>query len=171
MLQAFRPLVMFFVVLYASAAFSVVDIHEFDSAEQEARYQQLVHELRCPKCQNQNLNGSDSQIAKDLRREVYRLLKEGKSDSEIKDFMVARYGDFVLYKPRLQSNTYVLWFAPVAILLIGAVVVSLIIFGRRPKPSQPSTSTSPSSESNELSSDEQARLKAMLENPELNGKD
>jgi cytochrome c-type biogenesis protein CcmH len=170
MQRAFR-LLLVTCAFWVSSALAVVDLHEFESAEQEKRYQQLASELRCPKCQNQNLTGSDSQIAKDLRREVYRLVLEGKSNNEIKDFMVARYGDYVLYNPRLQSNTYVLWFAPVALLLIGMIVVAQIVIRRRPKAVVADVSVASESSTEELSSEEQTRLKAMLENPELNGKE
>lgn len=110
--------------LTASAA---VDIYEFDTESQRERYHQLSEELRCPKCQNQNLAGSNSQISEDLRRELHRLLIEGKSDKEIKAFMVARYGDFVLYKPPLKSSTIALWLFPVVLLLVGAIALILII--------------------------------------------
>ena len=102
----------------------------FVTAIQLQRYQALVFELRCPHCQNQNLADSDSQIAKDLRAEVVRLIKEGEKDDEIKDFMVARYGDFVLYRPPMQRNTLILWWAPFILLLIGALVFILIVYRR-----------------------------------------
>ena len=110
----------------ASGALAVVDIYEFDTESQRERYFQLSEELRCPKCQNQNLAGSDSQIAGDLRRELRRLLEEGKTDKEIKGFMVDRYGEFVLYKPRLQKSTLVLWGLPILLLFLGAGAVWLI---------------------------------------------
>lgn len=107
-----------------------LDVHEFDSPSQRERYQQLTYELRCPKCQNQNLADSNSQISIDLRAEVVRLLKEGKTDTEIKQFMVERYGDFVLYKPPVQGNTFLLWWGPVVILGI-ALVAFVVILVRR----------------------------------------
>ncbi len=95
----------------------------FDTPEQEARFKQLTLELRCTVCQNQNLADSDAQLAHDLRAEVHKMLMAGKSDDEIKQFMVQRYGDFVLYKPPVQTNTYLLWVAPALLLLIGALVL------------------------------------------------
>ncbi len=95
----------------------------FDTAEQESRFKQLTLELRCTVCQNQNLADSDAQLAHDLRAEVHKMLMAGKSDDEIKQFMVQRYGDFVLYKPPVQTNTYLLWVAPALLLLIGALVL------------------------------------------------
>ena len=95
----------------------------FDSMLQEDRFNQLTLELRCLVCQNQNLADSDAQLAHDLRAEVHEMLVAGKSDDEIKQFMVERYGDFVLYRPPVQKNTYLLWLAPLALLLIGGVVL------------------------------------------------
>ena len=92
----------------------------------------LIDELRCPKCQNQNLSGSDADIAADLRRELHRLLLAGKTDREIITFMVDRYGDFILYRPRLQMNTSLLWFAPVILLLSGGIILWRMTY--RPKP-------------------------------------
>jgi len=107
-----------------------VDVVEFANERDRQRYQQLTYELRCPKCQNQNLIDSDSQISVDLRREVARLVKEGKTDSDIKNHMVARYGDFILYRPPLQRNTLVLWIAPVLMLGVGALIFCLVVVRR-----------------------------------------
>lgn len=99
----------------------------FDSPEQEARFKQLTMELRCTVCQNQNLADSDAQLAHDLRAEVHEMLMAGESNDEIKDFMVQRYGDFVLYRPPVQKNTYLLWVAPLLMLLVGALVLRVNI--------------------------------------------
>ena len=107
------------------------DVYKFDTESQRQRYHVLIEELRCPKCQNQNLAGSDSEIASDLRRELYRLLLEGKTDREIKTFMVERYGDFVLYKPRFQASTALLWLLPVGLFVIGALALVVIVRSRR----------------------------------------
>jgi len=112
---------------------AVVEVHQFDNDVQRERYHSFVDELRCPKCQNQNLAGSDSPIASDLRRELIRLLEDGRSDKEIIDFMVNRYGDYVLYKPRLQRNTWGLWFGPLVLLGLGGMVLVLILLRRRGK--------------------------------------
>ena len=95
----------------------------FESMLQEDRFNQLTLELRCLVCQNQNLADSDAQLAHDLRAEVHEMLVAGNSDDEIKQFMVERYGDFVLYRPPVQKNTYLLWLAPIVLLLIGGVVL------------------------------------------------
>jgi len=88
----------------------------------ESRLKQLSLELRCLVCQNQTIADSNADLAVDLRREVRSQILAGKTDKEIKDYLVARYGDFVLYKPPVQSNTSLLWFGPFGLLLIGAVV-------------------------------------------------
>lgn len=93
-----------------------------DPAE-EQRFHALVAELRCVMCQNQSLADSNAQIAHDLRREVLELMRQGKSDAQIKDFLVERYGEFVLYRPRVESKTWLLWFGPALVLLAGGFVV------------------------------------------------
>lgn len=118
-------------VLLAPSAWAVIDGYEFESEVQRQRYLSFIEEMRCPKCQNQNLAGSDSPIAQDLRRELHRMLLDGRSDKEITDFMVARYGDYVLYKPQFKSNTYLLWGLPVALFLVAWLVVGLIVRKRR----------------------------------------
>ncbi len=118
-------LVVFSTAFIAQAAPS--DTYSFSDPVTEKRYRELVKELRCPKCQNQNLADSNSQIAIDLRNEVYRMLKEGKSDGEITNYMVDRYGEFVLYRPRVGSLTYILWFGPVLLILVGITVVILMV--------------------------------------------
>jgi cytochrome c-type biogenesis protein CcmH len=106
---------------------SPVETFEFKDEVTKVRFQALTKELRCPKCQNQNLADSNSPIAADLRKQVYQQLQQGKADSEIVDYMVARYGEFVLYRPRVSTLTYVLWFGPALILLLGAMVVVFIL--------------------------------------------
>ena len=102
----------------------------FESQQQQDRFDQLTKELRCLVCQNQNLADSDAVLAHDLRREVHELLQTGRSDEEIKQFLVDRYGDFVLYRPPVQKNTYLLWMAPLALLLIGAWILRASISKR-----------------------------------------
>ncbi len=94
----------------------------FVSSAEEQRFHTLVAELRCVMCQNQSLADSDAQIAKDLRREVLKLMREGRSDDDIRDFLVARYGEFVLYRPRISGSTWLLWFGPLAFVLAGGIV-------------------------------------------------
>ncbi|TQV78288.1 cytochrome c-type biogenesis protein CcmH [Exilibacterium tricleocarpae] len=118
-------------MLVSLPALAAVDVYDFSSETERQRYRYFVEELRCPKCQNQNLAGSDAPIAKDLRRELYRLLQEGKSDPQIVDFMVSRYGDYVLYRPPLQRNTAVLWGLPLVLVGLGMLVFALILRRRR----------------------------------------
>ena len=99
----------------------------FESGTEEARFRMLVTELRCVMCQNQSLADSNAQIAVDLRREVLALMREGRSDAEIRDHLVARYGEFVLYRPRLEGANWLLWLGPLVFLLAGAVAVGLIL--------------------------------------------
>ena len=111
----------------AMAAHGAIETYQFDSPEQEERFRQLGFELRCPKCQNQAIGDSDAEISGDLRAEVYRLIKEGATDEEVKEFMVARYGRYVLYSPPLDQQTLILWFGPAGLLVIGGIVVALRI--------------------------------------------
>ncbi|MFQ3267549.1 MAG: cytochrome c-type biogenesis protein CcmH [Colwellia sp.] len=114
---------------------SPVDTYEFQDEVTKIRFQALSKELRCPKCQNQNLSGSNSPIAADLRRELYELLQQGKADIEIVNFMVDRYGEFVLYRPRVSQLTYVLWFGPAILILFGIIIV-IVIVRRKPVPKE-----------------------------------
>ncbi|WP_028694499.1 cytochrome c-type biogenesis protein [Pseudomonas cremoricolorata] len=117
-------------ITLAGAAHAAIDTYQFrDQAERE-RYQRLTKELRCPKCQNQDIADSNAPIAADLRREIFRMLGEGKDNQQIVDFMVDRYGDFVRYKPALTSRTWLLWFGP-GLLLAGGLVVMAVIVRRR----------------------------------------
>ena len=99
----------------------------FRDTAQETRFHRLTAELRCVMCQNQSLADSNAQIAHDLRREVLDLMNQGKSDEEIKRFLVDRYGEFVLYKPDVAGNTWLLWFGPALLLLAGAAIVFRIV--------------------------------------------
>lgn len=101
---------------------AVIEIYEFEQESQKQRYHHLIEELRCPKCQNQNLAESDAPIAQDLRRELHRLITEGRTDEAIIEYMVMRYGNFVLYRPPLDKNTLILWAAPGLFLLFGLIV-------------------------------------------------
>ena len=103
----------------------------FANAEQQARFNKLTTELRCLVCQNQNLADADAPLAHDLRQELYEMMQSGLSDEQIKQFLVERYGDFVLYLPPVKGNTLLLWAAPALLLLGGAVVVYVNIRQRK----------------------------------------
>jgi len=125
-------LVLLSVLIGALQAASTVDVLAFESAEQQRRYKALIDEFRCPKCLNTNLSGSDAPIAQDLRHSVYRLVRAGQSDQQIRDFLQQRYGDFVLYKPPFSGRTAFIWLIPIGLLLIGAVLLfALQSRGRR----------------------------------------
>ncbi len=137
---------------YALVAVASVEPLTFSSPEAENRYKNLIEELRCLVCQNQNLAASDADLAKDLRRETYNMVEEGKTEAEVVDFMVDRYGDFVLYRPPVKSTTLLLWLAPLLLALVGLTILILQIRKRK------AASTSDEA----LSSEEQARLNSLL---------
>ena len=123
-----RKLVLILVLMSSYAFPAPIDVFEFETEQDRSRYQRLVNELRCPKCQNQNLIDSNSQIAIDLRSEVAHMVMDGKTDAEIINFMVNRYGDFVLYRPSVQNNTYLLWVGPalmfgLALLIFAGIII------------------------------------------------
>lgn len=103
----------------------------FESEEQQKRFEKLTFELRCLVCQNQNLADSDAPLAIDLRNELFGMLQAGQTDEQIKTFMVERYGDFVLYRPPVQSNTYLLWLGPLILLIFGASFIGFQINRRK----------------------------------------
>ena len=115
----------------AGVAHAAIDTYEFAKEGDRERFRELTKELRCPKCQNQDIADSNAPIAADLRKEIYRMLGEGQSNQQIIDFMVNRYGEFVRYKPELNARTWLLWFGPAGLLLVGAVLIGVIVVRRR----------------------------------------
>lgn len=103
--------------LLSITAYAAIEVYDFDSPQQEAQYRGLIEELRCPKCQNQNLAASDAPIAQDLKQKVYDLIKDNRSDAEIRTYMQDRYGDFISYKPPVRPSTWILWFFPPLLLI------------------------------------------------------
>ena len=99
------------------SAWANIDTYQFDNPRQEAQYRALIEEFRCPKCQNQNLAGSDAPIAQDLKQKTYDMVKDGRSDTEIRQYMNERYGDFISYKPPVRPSTWILWFFPPVLLV------------------------------------------------------
>lgn len=117
-------------LMFAGAAFATSGAIEplpFKDHAQEVRFQNLTKQLRCMVCQNENLADSNADLARDLRLEVFQLMQQGKSDDQIKQYLVDRYSDFVLYDPPLKPGTLLLWFGPLAILLAGGAVVAMAI--------------------------------------------
>ena len=117
-------------LLVATPVAAVVDIREFDTPQMESDYNKLIDELRCLVCQNQNLAESDAELAQDLRQQTFELLQQGQSRQQVMDYMVERYGDFVLYRPQIKTSTYLLWFGPFALLVI--VLIALYKYVKRP---------------------------------------
>ena len=114
--------------VYATAlSAQAIEPLPFKDHAQELRFQHLTAELRCPMCQNETLADSNAPIARDLRHQVFALMQQGKSDAEIKQYLVDRYSDYVLYDPPVNAATWLLWFGPLLILLIGTVVVVVTI--------------------------------------------
>lgn len=136
------------------AARAAIDTYQFRDEVERERFRGLTEELRCPKCQNQNIADSNAPIATDLRREIFRMLEEGRSDKEIVDFLVMRYGDFVMYKPPLDSRTWLLWYGPFGLLGLGAIVLCVLVLRRRKVEQAPAQIA--------LSAAERERLDALL---------
>jgi len=109
----------------------VAAVYDFDTREQEVRYQNLIAELRCPKCQNQNIADSNAPISQDMRDEVYEMMQAGASNEEIVDALVARFGEFVRYKPELDSRTFLLWATPAIAVFGGLLVVAGVVIRAR----------------------------------------
>ena len=116
---------------------TVFEPRGFSTPEHEQRYRTLVDELRCLVCQNQTIAESNADLASDLRREVYRMVEDGRSEDEIAGFMVARYGDFVLYRPPLRGDTILLWAGPFLLAAIGLTVLAVHLRRRRRAPAAP----------------------------------
>ncbi|WP_420591409.1 cytochrome c-type biogenesis protein [Bacterioplanoides sp.] len=138
--------------LFLSAlSFAVVEGHKypFDNQQDTERFNQLAEDLRCPKCQNQNLADSNAPVARDMRDKVYELLQQGKSDDEVVGYMVDRYGDFVRYNPPVRANTLLLWYGPAIIFGFGLLIIVLIRRGHKSGGSKP------------LSDEEKARLEKL----------
>lgn len=132
----------FFLVSLATAA---IDPLPFKDHAQELRFQALTKQLRCVVCQNESLSDSGAPLAADLRRDVFQQMQAGKSDAEIKTWLTLRYSDYVLYDPPLRIGTWLLWFGPLLVLLLGGAVVAVIV-RRRAKAANAGTSTRPQSD-------------------------
>ncbi len=115
-------------LLMLTASANAIDVvAPFDDPEMQARYETIISEVRCLKCQNQTIKDSNAFLAADLRREIRHMLEEGKTDDEIYEFLVARYGDFALYRPRASGKTLILWIAPMLFLVFGALALWRVV--------------------------------------------
>lgn len=155
--------IMWFLLAIFTSGITSADVsavYGFDTRSEEQRYQNLIAELRCPKCQNQNIADSNSPISKDMRNAVYQMMQEGASNDEIVESLVGRFGEFVKYKPDLDSRTFVLWATPAIAVLGGLlVVVGVVVRSRRTGTAAPA-----------LSADEKARIEKMLAEKDRSGK-
>lgn len=153
-------IVCFVLAMVASGgAFAEVsDVYDFETRTEERRYQDLISELRCPKCQNQNIADSNSPISKDMRGAVYQMMQDGASNDEIVNSLVNRFGEFVKYKPDLDKRTFILWATPAIAVFGGLIVVAGIVL--RSRRSGNSTAA--------LSAEEQARIDRILAERERN---
>ena len=158
-MRIFRQVLTLALLLVTGSAVAVIETYDFSNPELESRYRQLSAELRCPKCQNQNIADSNAPISQDLRKLLYQQLEQGASDQEILDYMVARYGEFVRYRPRFSGATAILWLAPALLLLAAVVVVFLSLRSRR----DTRTTTTAT-----LSDEDQQQLQALLDKTEKN---
>jgi cytochrome c-type biogenesis protein CcmH len=122
------------VFMLASSAIAIDVGQSFDDPELQARYEKIISEVRCLKCQNRTIKDSNAFLANDLRREIRRLIEEGKTDDEVYDFLVARYGDFALYRPRASGRTLILYIAPLVFLLFGAFALVRVLQRRMALP-------------------------------------
>ena len=139
-------------LLGTSHAGVTLEAFKFKTEAEEQHFKDLIEEIRCLVCQNQSLADSDAELAHDLRAEVYDMIQAGKTDDEIISFLVARYGDFVLYKPPMKPSTYLLWFGPFVLLIIAALLLLRSIRRQQKAPVE------------EISGEERARLDAILGN-------
>lgn len=110
------------ILIFLCSAVGANTTYPLDSPQKEAQFQYLLKDLRCLVCQNQDLADSNAELAKDLRNQVYLMVKQGKSDSEIRDYLTDRYGDFILFKPPVKTVTFLLWYGPLLFLLLGFII-------------------------------------------------
>ncbi len=122
-----------FIFLSGESLFAKVELHEFDTPEQQQLYKKLSEELRCLVCQNQNLADSNAELALDMRQQTYEMVKQNQTKEQIVDYWITRYGDFVLYNPPFQRSTLILWLGPFFLLIIGLFFGGKIIKGKNGK--------------------------------------
>lgn len=115
-------------LIFCFSSFATVEnIYSFSQPQQNEQFNRLIHQLRCLVCQNENLADSNADLAKDLRDQVFQMVEQGKTDAEIKNFLTARYGNFILFKPPLNLQTILLWFSPLILLILGFLMIRRFI--------------------------------------------
>jgi cytochrome c-type biogenesis protein CcmH len=129
-----KRLLLYILLLTGLPALAIDTDKAFEDPVMQARYEAIIEEVRCVQCQNQTIKDSNALIANDLRREIRRLLSEGNTDAEVYDFLVERYGEFVLYRPRMSGVSLLLWIAPAALLLVGGIIVVRVLRKRTSMP-------------------------------------
>ncbi len=139
-------------LLFSAPLYAKVETRDFANQQMEDDYNVLISELRCLVCQNQNLADSNAELAQDMRSKVFKMLGEGKQKDEIVDYMVQRYGDFVMYRPPVKSSTFLLWFGPLIFFVVAAFVVMSYI--RRQKTEVASVDTDQQKKAHKLLDDE-----------------
>ena len=154
-----KPLLLLF-LLMTSISSHAVDSRQLSDPKQQESYETLTKELRCLVCQNQTIADSNAELAGDLRRHVYEMLQQGKSEQEIIRFMTDRYGDFVLYKPPFEGKTSLLWIAPVVFLLMGLMMVFFVIRRKRATAQLQVAAL-------EINTEKQKKVRSLLEKGEL----
>ena len=169
------PVFVLFTLLIGATNLShaAIEVYDFDSKRQEAQYRGLIDEFRCPKCQNQNLAGSDAPIAQDLKQKTYDMVKDGRSDAEIRQYMQERYGDFISYSPPVRPSTWILWFFPplLLILILGGWFWRNHTHGKAPNKAPSKRPIIPNTDiSSSLTVKEQAALDRLLASREESGK-
>jgi cytochrome c-type biogenesis protein CcmH len=129
-----RLLILVTAMLFVAPVAAIDTGKAFDDPVLQARYEKIISEVRCLKCQNQSIKDSNVFLAADLRREIRRLISEGKTDAEIQDFLVTRYGEFALYRPRTTGKTMILWVAPFLLVLFGGFAMFRVVRHRMSLP-------------------------------------
>lgn len=129
-----RFLIAWLAMLVAVPAIAIDQDKRFDDPDMQARYERLISEVRCLQCQNQSIKDSNVSLAADLRREIARMIEEGRTDEEIADFLVTRYGEFALYRPRTSGKMILLWVAPFLLVLFGGIAIARVVMHRTSLP-------------------------------------
>ncbi|SFX22866.1 cytochrome c-type biogenesis protein [Marinospirillum alkaliphilum] len=156
--MAKRTLILLLALLLMGVAQAAIEVYDFSSEENRLRFQSLGGELRCPKCENQSIVDSNSPSAYDMRQELFRLLEEGYTDQQVFEFMKARFGEFIMYRPPVRSDTWLLWFLPPVLVVAGLLLVFLLARRRSDKGKDETTADRPLSPS-----ERQLRLQQILE--------